>query len=199
MDNTLYILAAALGGTLFLGQMVLSLLGIGGHHDVDGGALDGHGAMHDGVGHDWDTSWFFSLLSYRTITAALMFFGLTGLAARSANVESWWTLPIALGGGLIAMGVVASFLQGLSRLRDDGTLRIADAIGARGVVYLTIPGNKSGFGKVHVEWQNRTVELRAVTFQGELSTGTNIIVMSVIDTDTVEVVAAPETARIAHV
>ena len=80
----------------------------------------------------------------------------------------------------------------MSRLNLDGTIRIDRAVGSHGTVYLSIPGAKSGAGKVHINQLNRTVEYKAVTSQEPLPTGAKIVVVRIVNADTVEVAPAPE-------
>jgi hypothetical protein len=82
-------------------------------------------------------------------------------------------------------------MQSLAKLHSDGTVRIERALGAPATVYLTIPGQKSGAGKVQVKVQNRLVEYQAITSQQqELSTGANVVVVAVVNPGTVEVAQA---------
>jgi hypothetical protein len=87
-------------------------------------------------------------------------------------------------------------MRSLHRLKADGTIHLERALGQSGTVYLTIPGQKSGLGKVTFRLQNRTVECQAVTPHGQLPTGSNIVVSAVLGPDTVEVVPAGEAARV---
>src|SRR5690349_21657495 len=83
-----YSICAILGCTILVCQSALTMLGFAGH-DVDhlgdhgGDAPDvgpGGDVDHDHVGDHHGSSWFFGILTMRTVTAALAFFGLTGLA-----------------------------------------------------------------------------------------------------------------------
>jgi hypothetical protein len=196
--ETAYLLCAAVGGTLIVCQFVLTLLGIGGDHDVGhhgGGGHDfgGHDvAGHHDVGHGAEPSWFFSMLTFRTLSAAVAFFGLAGLAAHQAEFDRWQTLGIALAAGAAALFLVGWLMRMLIRLNVDGTARIERAVGSRGTVYLPVPAGKSGVGKVHVSLLNRTMEYRAVTAQDQLPTGAKIVVVGIVAPDTVEVASATE-------
>lgn len=203
----IYILCAVTGATLLVCQFLLALLGFGGHHDVGGhdGGFD-HDASHD-VGHDHDAvhdssaMWFVGVLTFRTIVAALTFFGLAGLAGTAALRESTvaWkdglALGIALAAGLAAMFGVAAIMRSLYNLRSDGTIRIERAVGKYGTVYLRVPGEKKGLGKVTVNVQNRSMEYQAVTSKDELPTGAKVVVVAVVSPDTVEVLSATTTAE----
>jgi hypothetical protein len=214
------------GGTLMVCQFVLSLLGLGGQHELGGGDHDVGGAdLHDVGGHDagghegtdHDTAthdshghgtahghsnlgdWLVGVLTFRTIVAALTFFGLAGLATQQAGAEPGLVIAVALATGAGAMFLVAWVMRSLSRLNAEGTARIERAIGKSGTVYLTVPGNKAGVGKVQLNLQNRTVECQAVTPHATLANGTKIIVTAVIGRDTVEVAPAPDTEKVSHV
>jgi hypothetical protein len=195
MENV-YLFCALAGGTLLVFQVLLALVGLGEHHGF-GAEHDfsaGHevGADHDvshEVNHDHASSLFVGLLTFRTVVAALTFFGLAGLAAHAHNPdEPAITLGIALAAGAGALLLVASMMKALNRLRADGTERIDRAVGRCGTVYLTIPARKEGAGKVTMSVQNRTVEYRAVTPEESLPTGARVRVVSVVGPGTVEVV-----------
>jgi serine/threonine protein kinase len=203
--NTVYDLCAVLAGTLLACQVVLSLLGLGHHHDFGGGEaghdFSGHD-HHGGAGHDAEheaqSSWFVGLLTFRTIVFALAFFGLAGRAAAAADIEPGPSLGVALTAGAAALFGVAWLMRSLYRLRSDGTVRIERAVGRRGTVYLTIPANKAGVGKVLLNVQNRTMEYQAVTAHDALPCGAPVTVVAVIGPDMVEVSLAPAPERIQH-
>jgi hypothetical protein len=204
--ETAYLVCAIVGGTLIACQFLLTLLGLGGHHDAGGdhdvGSHDGggHDASHD-ADHDQHqessaASWFLSVLTFRTITAGLAFFGLTGLLLTRAETRENIALAGALAAGLLAVFIVRWLMQNLTRLNIDGTIRIDRAVGASGTVYLSVPANKAGHGKVHVLVNGRLIEYRAITPRNDLPTGSKIVVASVVDSDTVEVVPEQNTERV---
>ena len=81
----------------------------------------------------------FRMLSLRTITAALAFFGLAGLAAKAADCTDLIALVIAAAAGTGAMYVVYSMLRGMRSLQAEGTVQIHQAVGELATVYLRIP------------------------------------------------------------
>src|SRR5579885_3482137 len=99
------------GGTVMVCQFLLSLFGLGGHHDLGGDAHDvggpdlhdvsGHDASgHDGAhGHGGVGDWLASVLTFRTVVAALTFFGLAGLAASQTQLPSAAVGLVALASG----------------------------------------------------------------------------------------------------
>jgi membrane protein implicated in regulation of membrane protease activity len=207
--ETIYLTCAAVGGTLIVCQFLLTALGLGGHHDVSGGhdfdsSHDLGSSGHDASGqhqadHEAEANYVLSLITFRTVAAALAFFGLAGLAAIRAQLEPPVPLVVAVAAGAIALFAVGWLMRFLSRLNIDGTIRIDQAVGSRGTVYLSIPGAKAGAGKVHVNQINRTIEYKAITSREQLPTGAKIVVVGIVSADTVEVAPAPELERTAHV
>jgi len=194
--ETLYLVCAAVGRTLLVCQFLLSLLGLG-HHDIDHGH-DAGGHDHD-FDHDHHVSWYVGILTLRTVAAALTFFGIAGLAAGEVYGEPVLVFVLAVLAGAGALFAVAWMMKALHRLKADGTLRIERAVGKTGTVYLSVPGNGGGAGKVTVKVQNRTVEYLAISRQEPLATGTPVQVVAVVGPDTVEVVPVPQAQRISHV
>ncbi len=177
--DTFYLVCAIIGGTLLLGQFLLSLFGIG--HDVD----------HDVSGDsdaDHGSSWFAGILSLRAITAAIMLFGLCGMWATYAGREVAASLAFACLGGAAGLLLVAQLMHFLHGLAEEGNVQIESSVGKPATVYLTIPGKLASAGKVHLELQNRTVEYQAITAHPDsLPTGSHVTVVAVVNSDTVEV------------
>jgi hypothetical protein len=212
---SIFIVCSAVGGTILVAQFALALVGLGGHafdmdtptdvghdfggdfHGDTGGDFHGDSGLHgDHAGGDADhadqaghhgSTWLFGVLSFRTIVAALAFFGLAGLAADSADLPTPTVLAVALGAGAAAMFAVYWMMRGLYTLRAEGTVRIHRAVGQHGNVYLRIPANRSGSGKIQFNLQNRTMEYLAVTAGPELATGAKVVVVAVVNPTTLEV------------
>jgi hypothetical protein len=204
-----YMVCAVVGGTVLFCQFVLTLLGLSDDFaDVpddmpdasDIGPVDHHGGGHHaGSEHHESSTWLFGVLTFRTVVAALTFFGLTGLATSSNNFRPLTGFFTALAAGGVAMYGLHWMMQALHKLRADGTARIDRAVGTVGTVYLRIPGRNAGAGKIHLNLQNRTVEYDALTADDDLPAGARIVVVSVIGPDTVSVARVPETQGVAHV
>jgi membrane protein implicated in regulation of membrane protease activity len=215
---TFFLICAAVGGTILVCQFVMTLTGFGGDHDAGGhghfgdvGHGDagdaGHvGADHhsgDAVSHDHDLheasklTWLFSFISLRSVVAGLTFFGLAGLASRESGLSTEWTMAIALLSGLAAMYAVTMIMKAFGKLAHDGTVRIQNALGKRGTVYIPIPGGKAGAGKVQLKVQNRVVEYAAVTSEPDkLPTGTQVEVVDITNSNVLEVKLVREPAKL---
>jgi hypothetical protein len=203
--STFFVLSALVGCTLLALQTLLQCVGMGGFGeaapDVDFGGDGAFDPPHgSGDGHPHSSSplpKIVQFLSYQTIVAFLAFFGLAGLAAEQANVPPVGAGILAVGAGLLSMVVLTYVLKGFQSLQSDGSIRIHRAVGRPGRVYLRIPGEGAGVGKVTIQLQGRTVELAAKTYGPALAAGTPIAVQAVLDSRTVEVAATPAEAKIA--
>ncbi len=203
---SLFLICAAIGGSVFLFQFLLAVLGAGADsfdiaddlptdvpHDLDiphGVDVPHDIDMGDAPGHlvDHGSTLFFGILTLKTVMAALMFFGLCGIAALEAGQSSMLSLLIAVAAGLIAMYGVHYLMKMLYRLRHDGTAKIQRTVGARGTVYIPVPANEEGRGRVQLRSQGRILEYAAVTpSPTELKTGTPIEVVSIVSPSVVEV------------
>jgi hypothetical protein len=191
---------ALFGGTLLTCQTIMTLIGLSGDHDLGGdhefGVEHDFAADHgvgtgDHVDHGGQpgSNWFFGVITFRTVVAAITFFGLAGMSALTSGIDPVPSLAIALLAGVIAMYAVYWMMRQLMRLRADGSVRIERAVGMTGNVYLRVPASHQGAGKIQLNLQNRTVELIAWTDQAELPTGATVVVTKVVGPDSVEVVA----------
>ncbi|MCE9607221.1 MAG: hypothetical protein K8U03_20230 [Planctomycetia bacterium] len=187
-----YSLCAVLGCTVLACQFLLTVTGVVDADDIDSGDVGGHDGVdhsHGDPNHAHGSSWFFGMLTLRTVTAALAFFGLTGLAMNASDVAPIAALAIASAAGVASLYFVHWMMRSLSHLKAEGTVRIKDAVGTVGSVYIPIPAGNAGPGKVQIMLQGRTVELSAMTEHAALPTGARIVVTKVIGPDAVEVTA----------
>src|SRR5262245_28622548 len=190
---TFFLVCAGVGGTLILLQFLAGSLGFGGDHgDAGRHDLAGH---HDAAsGEHGDGNWFLGLLTFRALSAAVAFFGLGGLIAGYYDMPNSAQLATATLSGFAALYLVATLMKMLYQLRADGTVRLDQAVGRTGTVYLRVPAEKTGPGKVTLNLQNRTVELEAFTAAHELPTGTPVRVVAVLGPSAVEVTHATSEA-----
>ena len=159
----------------------------------DGSAADGHAEaqaqfQHSAAGHAFHGStWLFQVLSLRTIVAALAFFGLAGLATQAAECTDFTAILIATAAGLGAMYAVYAMLRSMRLLQAEGTARIHRTLGQQASVYLRIPAQQKGAGKIQINLQNRTMEYLATTPGDAIPSGATVMVTKVLGSDTVEV------------
>ncbi len=183
--ETVYIGCAVAGGTVLVLQTVLLLFGAA-DHDTDV-HVDAGGIGHSGSGEEHAQDVGFGLLSVRTISAFLTFFGLTGWYGVGAGWAPITTVVAALVGGFAMLFLVAWLLHVQKKLASSGTVDLAGAVGHAARVYLRIPEKNVGKGKITLILQGRTVELNAFTNGDSIPTGSEVRVVRQVTGDTFEV------------
>ncbi|MEX1040852.1 MAG: hypothetical protein WDZ51_09495 [Pirellulaceae bacterium] len=185
----LFLWCAVLAGSVFLIQSLLAVMGFGlDELDIPDDIPDDLPADGDTFSADHGSTWLFGVISFRTIVAALTFFGLAGLATDSAGATAPVSLTVAILVGLAAMYSVYWLMKVMMGLGQDGSLRIENSVGLTGTVYIPIPGESAGTGKIQMKLQNRIIEYAAQTADKErLSTGTQVRVVEVISPTTLQV------------
>jgi len=198
MENV-FIFCSVLGGTILVVQTVLAAVGFGfGGLDVDidmgdtdlGGVDAGDVDMGDGmVGHGSSFGvHIFKVISLRTMIAGITFFGLAGwLTLVCTGGNQIIAMIVALLAGMAAIYLVYFLYRWINAMRYQGNVSSDQLIGAAGSVYVRIPAQGKGAGKVLVSQQNRTMEYEAFSAGRELPTGTQITVLKVISPTAVEV------------
>lgn len=154
-------------------------------HDMDVGAdfdadgSDGVFGDHD-LGCDPDAAGLDGLriFTVRGIIAFLVVFGWLGLALTSSGVQLWLSASLAAVGGFAMMVLLALLMRAVMKLRGDGNIDNRNALGVSGKVYLTVPANRKGEGKVNIMLQGSYVEREAVTDEADaIPTGSEVTVI----------------------
>lgn len=169
--TTFFLTLLVLGVVVLTLQFVLGLVG-----------ADGEGLLDDA-----DASDGLDLFTVRALSAATAAVGLVGLIGVRAGLPGWIALPIGLVAGIVSAVTVASVMRSLKRLEVDKSFEISMTVGLPAKVYLSIPGARSGEGKVHLTAHERFLELNAVTADGEIPMGEVVTVVDTLSSDTVVV------------
>lgn len=202
-----FLIVAIPSTVILLIQSIMTFAGMGGDHDADGGGLGGgHDVGHDlsgghdaghGAGPGQDTQDAFQaagpqagdagqaahgldgfrFFTIRGIVAFLAVFGWSGSAMTGA-LHPVAIFAIAATAGFAAMVLVAFAFWGILQMQAKGNLDYRYSIGLQGEVYLPIPAERAGAGKVSITLQDRLVEADAITDETEkLPTGSRIRVV----------------------
>ncbi len=156
-------------------------------HDVSShdAHFDDHSNINDRDISDIDRSNIknrvkFKFFTIRGIVAFFTLFGWAGILTKLAGGNDIVALITATGSGLIVMFLIALIFSFLTRLSESGNIDINNAINCTGKVYLTIPAEESGEGKVQIIIQDSVREYNAITIGETLPTGTKIKVIGII-------------------
>lgn len=158
---------------IFLILLVMTVIGGDTDTDVDTD-IDSDIAAGDSIP--------FQFLSLKNIVAFFAVFGWSGIGFIHAGMASWLVIMLATVCGLLMMLLMATLFYLMSRLAESGTLKMKNAIGKLGEVYLVIPAKRGGMGKVQLSIQGSVRTLDAITDEPEkIPTSSIIEVVDVID------------------
>ena len=149
------------GCALFGVSAVLMIVGAdSGDADLDTDT-DGDGAF------DTHTDTGMSLFSMKGLTAFFAIGGWTGMLMLSYDIRVGISIAVSIAAGLAAYVIVWALIRLVLRLQEDGTMNYSTAVGQKATVYVSIPANRSGRGKVTLILQGRYTEADAVTDEAE--------------------------------
>ena len=173
-------------------QFFLLLFGIGDDNEpeltVD---LDGDGIPDDVSNIDDGMSFGeFGGLRLLTLRGVLAFFSLGSGAAliASSSLSAWAALAIGVLAGVLADVLYAWIMRMVLRLQENGAIRLENAVGVIGEVYIPIPPAAAANGKINLVLHGKLCEQEAVWYGDHfLPTGTKIRVVRILgDTLVVE-------------
>lgn len=185
-EKILFVISASSTIILVI-QTILALVGIGddgdfadGDADVDipDGDVDTD-TDTDGIDNEAFDAQGLRLFTIRGIVAFLMVGSWVGFIALRSGISEFVAVIFAVISGTASLFGMAKLMQALMSLNQDGTLKVNNALGKTGTVYIKIPGSEKGVGKVTVTVQERLCEFDAVTENGELKTGELIYVTDI--------------------
>ena len=162
-------------------QTIISAFTFGGDSDVD--------TM------DTDTSIELSDISFRMFTvrgfiAFFSIFGWSGLVMLKNQVPVGVSIFLAVIFGMLSMALVAYAFILFMKLQSNGALNINNAIGISGTVYIPIPPNRKGRGKITILVSERLSEFDAVTDEDlQISSELAVTVVAVTGENTLVVIS----------
>ncbi|MDE3743056.1 hypothetical protein [Maribacter polysaccharolyticus] len=149
----IYWIVAILSSIILLILIIVTFLG--GDVDDMSGDVD--------VEIEGDTGISFQFLSFKNLMGFFTIFGWVGISCLESGYSKSLTVIISVICGLLMMLAMASLFYYLSKLQSSGTLKMKNALGQIGEVYLTIGANRSKIGKVSISVQGTLRELDALT------------------------------------
>ena len=127
-----------------------------------------------------------NLYTFRNFVNFILGFGWSAILLQEKihSVPLLLIVSVIIGVALVA--VVMYLFKWLSGMQQSGNINVyKSAVGCNGTVYLTIPADRGGEGKVQISINNAVREYDAVTDGDALKTGTPIRVTEVINANTV--------------
>ena len=183
---------------VFVIQTVMTFLGAAGDTDFDinsdfsgeapGDIADGSVDVGADVGGDSDAvhpSTGMNLLTFRNFINFLIGFGWTAILLKESVPATGLRMLIAIVVGFVLVAIVMLLFKWLTDMQQSGNINVyKSAIGCEGTVYLSIPGERAGEGKIQITINNAVREYEAVTDGPTLRTGARIRVVEVVSANT---------------
>lgn len=127
-----------------------------------------------------------NLYTFRNFVNFILGFGWSAILLQEKITSIPLLLIVSAIIGVVLVAVVMYLFKWLSSMQQSGNINLYKAAeGCNGSVYLTIPGQRSGEGKVQISINNSVREYNAVTDGDTLKTGTPVRVVEAISPDTV--------------
>jgi hypothetical protein len=190
-----YFYIAVISTVLFIVQFCFAMFGGLGHGDMDcGHDLDFDHDMDTDASDISDTDYSgisdINLFSIKSITAFLMFFGWAGVFWGN---KGYLGLSIALACGFVMMFLTSLVIFLLLKMQQSGNINSRDLVGRVASVYLRIPGERSGTGKITVKLERCSREMKAMADE-EITRGMAVLIKEHIQGDCylVEKYSSPE-------
>lgn len=172
---------------IFVIQSVLTFIGADSDSGLDGGTdgLDGADASGlDSADADASDSGQ-GLLTFRNFVNFFLGFGWAAILLRNSIGSTPLLIVVSVIVGVALVALVMLLFKWLSSMQQAGNINVfTSAVGCEGKVYLTIPGERAGTGKIQISISGAIREYDAVTDGPTLSTGTSIKVVEVISAGT---------------
>lgn len=183
--NTLNVVMKILWGVtlasslVFIIQSIMTFLGADADMDFDadasGADLDSGTEPGTGLG----------LLTFRNLVNFCLGFGWTAVLLKEQIASVPLLLTIAMLVGISLVALIMMMFKWVGGMQQSGNIDVwKQALGCTGRVYLTIPANREGTGKVQININNSVREYEAVTDGCKLPTGVQIKVVEVINEST---------------
>lgn len=167
----IYWAIAIVSSIVFLIQTIVSLIGIGDFEtDLDVGGGDG-----------MDSSGFSDLLSMRNAINFLLGLGWSGVCFYDRISNGFILALVSIIFGLAFVAIFIYVFKKMMKLESNGAFDINTAIGKTCDVYLRIPANRAGTGKVQISFSGSVQELDAVTDGEMIPSGSKVTVVEILN------------------
>ena len=162
---------------IFILETVLTFIGI--DHD---GSFD----MDTSADGSFESEPSMNLYTFRNLVNFLLGMSWTAILLKEQIASTALLMLIAVVVGILLVAAVMYMFKWLSKMQQSGNIDVyKSAVGCIGKVYLSIPAQRKGAGKVQITINEAVREYDALTdSESELKTGASIKVIEVLDPST---------------
>jgi hypothetical protein len=153
---------------VFLTQTLMTFVGASHGSDTDFESHDPNGDSNS-----------FHFFSFRNLINFLLGFGWSGISLYHTIHHSYLLIFLSLLTGIGFVWLFFFLIQQLQRLTEDNSFRLTDALHKEAQVYLNIPGNMQGTGKIHISIKGSHHELDAMTHGDSIPYGIRVEITAI--------------------
>ncbi len=138
----------------------------------------------DGIDADFDSNLSgtdapFQLFSLRNLVNFLLGAGWGGVSFYNTIDNRTLLVIVSAAIGVSFVAVFFLLIRQIQRLGEDNSFNIEHSLNKTGTVYIPVPANKTGVGKVQVSVSGSVHELSAITLQETIPTGSLIKIVKI--------------------
>lgn len=137
----------------------------------------------DGIEPDFDSLHGadapFQLFSLRNLINFLLGFSWTGISFYTSISNPILLVAIAVAVGSLFVYLFFLIIRQIQKLAEDNSFKISNTLNKTADVYLTIPENKNGKGKIMISVNGAFHELEAMTENGKIESGSVVKVIRI--------------------
>lgn len=154
---------------IFIIQTIMTFLGVD--------SSDGLEADFDGNFSDVEAP--FQLFSLRNLINFLLGFGWTGISFFTTISNSIVLVILSLLVGVLFVYLFFVLMKQIQKLAENNSFNIANTLNKTAEVYLTIPENKKGKGKIMISVNGAFHELEAMSEKEKIQSGSVVKVVKI--------------------
>ncbi|RYY70825.1 MAG: serine protease [Chitinophagaceae bacterium] len=138
----------------------------------------------DGIDADFDSNLSgtdapFQLFSLRNLINFLLGAGWSGISFYNTIDNKTVLIIVSAAIGVAFVAVFFLLIRQIQRLGEDNSFNIDNSLNKTGTVYIPVPENKTGVGKVQVSVGGSVHELSAITLNERIPTGSLIKIVKI--------------------
>lgn len=154
---------------VFVIQTIMTFIGVN--------SSDGLEADFDGDLGETDAP--FQLFSLRNLINFLLGFSWSGISFYTTISNKFILVIISLVVGILFVYLFFIIIKQLQKLAEDNSFKIINTLNKSAEVYLTIPANKNGKGKIMISVNGSFHELDAMTENDKIQSGSVVKVVKI--------------------
>ena len=172
---------------VFVIETILTFIGAGGH-DVDFDVDPAGDVDFSGGDGNFSADPSMNLLTFRNFVNFCLGFGWSFVLLEKSIGSRALLFLVSIVIAILLVAAVIWVFTWLSKMQQSGNIDVfKSAVGCEGTVYLTIPAERKGLGKVQITINNAIREYDALTDGEALQTGVPITVTEVLNDHTLVV------------